>query len=128
MPAPQRLAITSAVRRALEDHLRAQAPLTEALSAARREADAATLRLDRLEARLATVAEARNLAALPWSGSLTVDQAWRRHPGAPAVFAARHLPACDGCSVRFDETVEEACLAYGIDLASLLDELKALPA
>ncbi len=57
---------------------------------------------------------------------MTIDQAWRRHPGAPAVFARFHLPACDGCAVRFDESVEEAAAAYGLDLRALLAALDAL--
>ena len=62
----------------------------------------------------------------PFCAELTVDQAWRKHPGTQAVFARHHLPSCDGCAVRFDETLDEAATAYGLDLAMLLEELNAL--
>lgn len=75
---------------------------------------------------LATVAADLRLLGQPFHGAMTMDQAWRRHPGAPAVFARHHLPACDGCAVRFDETLEEAATAYGLDLQRLLSELDLL--
>jgi len=57
---------------------------------------------------------------------MTVDQAWRKHPGTRAVFARHHLPSCADCAVRFDETLAEAAAAYGLDLEGLLEELGAL--
>jgi hypothetical protein len=54
---------------------------------------------------------------------MTIDQAWHATADAPAVFALHHLPACDGCSVRFDETIGEAAAAYGIDLDAFLTQL-----
>ena len=57
---------------------------------------------------------------------MTIDMAWKSHPNARDVFARHHLPNCDGCSVRFDETLEEASEFYGFDLMGLLDELQAL--
>jgi hypothetical protein len=57
---------------------------------------------------------------------MTIDQAWHAHRGAPAVFAAHHLPACDGCSVRFDERLDEAAEAYGIDIDAFVSQLNAL--
>ena len=57
---------------------------------------------------------------------MTIDMAWKSHPQARDVFARRHLPNCDGCSVRFDETLEEASEFYGFDLEGLLEELQAL--
>lgn len=62
----------------------------------------------------------------PFSADMTIDQAWRRHPGAGAVFALHHLPACPSCAVRFDETLEEAADAYGLPLPALLAQLNAL--
>lgn len=66
------------------------------------------------------------LLGQPFAASMTMDQAWRRHPRAAEVFARHHLPACDGCAVRFDETLEEAAAAYGLQLSTLLSELDAL--
>ena len=54
---------------------------------------------------------------------MTVDEAWQRHPGVREVFGARGLPGCDACAVRFDETLEEVCSAYGLDLDELLSAL-----
>lgn len=59
----------------------------------------------------------------PFTADMTIDQAWHAHPDAPLVFARHHLPACDGCAVRFDERIEEAAHAYGIDLDQFLTEL-----
>ena len=61
-----------------------------------------------------------------FSPQMTIEQAWHAHSKAPDVFAAHHLPACDGCSVRFEETLAEAAEAYGIDLDSFLTQLNAL--
>ena len=58
-----------------------------------------------------------------FSGDMTIDEAWHAHPHAPQVFAKYHLPACDGCAVRFDERLEEAAGAYGIDLNHFLHDL-----
>lgn len=59
-------------------------------------------------------------------GEMTIDEAWFAHPGAPGVFARHHLPGCDGCSVRFEETLAEAAEAYSIDLEAFLHELNRL--
>lgn len=59
-------------------------------------------------------------------GEMTIDEAWFAHPNAPLVFERHHLPACDGCSVRFEETLSEAAEAYSIDLAAFLHELNRL--
>jgi len=57
---------------------------------------------------------------------MSIEQAWNHHPGAPEVFARRHLPACDGCAVRHEETLREAAEAYGIHLEDWLSELNQL--
>ena len=57
---------------------------------------------------------------------MTIDEAWNAHPGAPEVFAKYHLPSCDGCAVRFDESLKEAADAYGIDLEEFLESLNSL--
>jgi len=66
------------------------------------------------------------LVLQPFSAEMTIDQAWRKHPGTRHIFAQHHLPACDGCAVRFDETIAEAAVAYGLELSTLLEELNAL--
>ena len=63
---------------------------------------------------------------IPFHEEMTIDEAWFAHPGAPGVFAKHHLPGCDGCSVRFEETLAEAAEAYSIDLAAFLHELNRL--
>jgi len=103
--------------------------LTASRAALARERAALTaLRADveRRQRRLADLAASLKALNEPFHGDMTIEHAWRHHPGAPAVFARYHLPACDHCSVRFDETVEEAALAYGLDLATLLAELNGL--
>lgn len=62
----------------------------------------------------------------PFSQGWTMDQVLARHPGARQVLASHHLPACDRCAVRFDETLAEAADAYGLPLVPLLDQLNAL--
>ena len=62
----------------------------------------------------------------PFTAEMTIEQAWHAHPKAPAIFASHHLPSCNKCSVRFEETLAEAAEAYGIDLDSFLTQLNAL--
>lgn len=62
----------------------------------------------------------------PFHADMTIAQALGRHPSAQRVFAAHHLPACDGCAVRFDETLAEAAAAYNLDLSGLLARLNDL--
>jgi hypothetical protein len=84
--------------------------------------------LDQLESRLQAVES--NLAALtaPFTATMTVHQAWTRHPGVRAIFARHHLPDCPACPVGADERVEEAAFGYGLPLEPWLDELNALRA
>jgi hybrid cluster-associated redox disulfide protein len=58
---------------------------------------------------------------------MTMEAVLLRHPGAARVLARHGLPGCGGCAVRFDETLGEAALAYGLHLSELLIELDALP-
>jgi len=89
--------------------------------------------LSALESRVRGVEESHRrlhadeaLWSQPFTGAMTIDQAWRRHPDARAVFASVHLPSCDTCAVRFDETIAEAAGAYGLDEAELLAALNDL--
>lgn len=106
----------------LADPRPAQAAVTAGVAAARR----AEARADALAQQAGSLAAGIALRTGPFTSAMTVEQAWRRHSGVQRVFARRHLPACDHCSVRFDETLEEVSLAYELDLAALLEELNAL--
>ena len=81
-------------------------------------------RLIRLEDELTSIQS--ELPPVPFSPTMTIDQAWKHHGDAPRIFAQHHLPACDSCAIRFDETLEEAARAYGLDLVPLLKELNDL--
>ena len=63
---------------------------------------------------------------LPIRGSDTIDRAWHSHPKAKEVFAGYHLHACHKCSVRFDETIQEAAAAYDFSEEAMLVELNRL--
>ena len=84
--------------------------------------------LERLELELheANQALQKKIARLPITGMHTIDQAWNFHPDAQLVFASYGLPACNYCSVRFDETIDEATMAYGISKVNLLKDLNRL--
>lgn len=85
-----------------------------------------TQRVGRLDRELRGLSADLAWRGRPFAAEMSIQQARTRHPGAPAVFARHHLPACDGCAVRFDETVAEAAAAYGLDLVALLGDLNAL--
>ena len=99
---------------------------TDALEAAKRSVAQADARLAALDGRTQRLARALDRRDGPFTLDMSVDEAWRRHPGARAAFAARHLPDCDGCAVRFDETLAEVADAYGFDPAALIDALNRL--
>ena len=61
-----------------------------------------------------------------FNGSETIEQAWNSHPQAAKVFARYHLPACNLCAVRFDETLDEAFLAYSLPKKEFLHALNQL--
>ena len=92
----------------------------------RREVPELSAQLEQLRARLQRSEELLARATAPFSGEMTVHQAWARHPGVREVFAARGLPECDLCSVGQDETLDEACQGYGLSLDELLTELNGL--
>lgn len=101
-------------------------PVAAALAQARAEAEALERRMRAGERSLTALRDEVQLWSRPFGPDLTVHQAWIRHPRAREVFARYHLPACDHCAVRFDETVGEACAAYGIDPLALVKDLNAL--
>ena len=102
------------------------AALVSATAAATVSAAALSRRLEALTAQAARLGDDLSLFDRPFSADLTMDQVLRRHPGAAGVLARYHLPACGGCAVRFDETLDEAAEAYGLELGRLLQDLQAL--
>ena len=69
---------------------------------------------------------ANHLPKISFAAEMTIDQAWNHHPDAPSVFIRYHLKACNSCAVRFDETLDEAAMAYGLNLSAMLKELNSL--
>ena len=63
---------------------------------------------------------------IQFTADMTIDEAWHAHPHAPTVFAQYKLPGCDGCAVRFEERIEEAAEAYGVNLERFLHDLNRL--
>ena len=80
---------------------------------------------DRLTATARALSAGRPLPRTALGPDTTIEAAWHSSPDAPAVFARHHLPACDGCAVRFDETLAEAADAYELNLDRLLADLRA---
>lgn len=52
--------------------------------------------------------------------------AWRFHPGAPAIFAKHALPACPDCALSDVETLSEGVGNHGLDPARFVAELNRL--
>lgn len=57
---------------------------------------------------------------------MTVGEAMEMHPRVAEVFAAFHLGGCSHCGIRAFETIEQVCMAYGVDLETLLEVLEGL--
>ena len=114
------------VRRLLAERGTATAALQTGLADARDQLSGIDSRVGGVEAGLRRIRADETLWSQPFTAAMTIDQAWRRHPDARDVFTAFHLPSCDACAVRFDETIAEAAAAYGLDEAALLDALNDL--
>jgi hypothetical protein len=114
------------IRRALLGRAGALAAASVTLRDAQQQVTATSRRLSGLAGVLSRLEAEQALLDQPFSPAMTIDQAWRRHPGAGQVFAQHHLPGCQSCAVRFDETIAEAADAYGLSLPGLLDALNAL--
>lgn len=82
--------------------------------------------LDRAEAKLGRLEADLEALTAPFTPTMTIHQAWKRHPGVAAIFARHHLPDCPACPVGADERLEEAAFGYGIPLDPWLAELNAL--
>lgn len=83
-------------------------------------------RLQALDVQLDAIAAALTPATGPFHAGMTMAAVLRRHPGAQDVLAELGLPGCHGCSVRHDETLEEAVEAYAFDGEDLLRRLNDL--
>lgn len=135
MPALPRLGVRAALRRRLHarvlqqlEHHPAQAArgLSETASDLHAVSTQLGHRLDVLEHALHAQLERARAPTAPFSSGWTMEQVLARHPRAREVLAEHHLPACDRCAVRFDETLAEAAEAYALPLDLLLDQLNAL--
>lgn len=57
---------------------------------------------------------------------MPVAEAMALHPRAGEVFAAFHLGGCAHCGISHYETIEQVCMAYGVDVEVLLEVLEGL--
>jgi hybrid cluster-associated redox disulfide protein len=61
-----------------------------------------------------------------FTSKMTIEQALQFHPDAKKIFQKFGLPRCNKCTVRFEETLEEAAEAYDIDLSNWISNLNQL--
>lgn len=117
------------------DRLRAalDGSVREGLTPYTAERDAIRAELDALRREIAALGRDREALQRwlsrrtgPFTGDMTVHEAWARHPRAKEVFARHHLPACPSCAVGADETLAEAAFGYRLSLEDLLGELNAV--
>ena len=57
---------------------------------------------------------------------MPVAEAMAMHPRVAEVFAAFHLGGCSHCGIANFETIEQVCMAYGVDQEVLLEVLEGL--
>lgn len=57
---------------------------------------------------------------------MSVAEAMAVHPRVAEVFAAFHLGGCAHCGISRFETIEQVCMAYGVETAVLLQVLEDL--
>lgn len=57
---------------------------------------------------------------------MPVAEAMAMHPRVAEVFAAFHLGGCSHCGISHFETIEQVCMAYGVDSDTLLEVLEGL--
>ncbi|MCX8064077.1 MAG: DUF1858 domain-containing protein [Candidatus Hydrogenedentes bacterium] len=57
---------------------------------------------------------------------MPVAEAMQIHPRVAEVFAAFHLGGCAHCGISRFETIEQVCMAYGIETDVLLQVLEDL--
>ncbi len=59
------------------------------------------------------------------ASDMTLEETLQYGPTVRRVLRRLRFPDCTRCSVRFDETLEEAVLNYGLDLEKVLMVLNA---
>ena len=59
------------------------------------------------------------------TSDMTLEEILQYGPTVQRVLRRLGFPDCTGCSVRFDENLEEAVLNYGLDLEKVLMTLNA---
>ena len=57
---------------------------------------------------------------------MPVADAMAVHPRVAEVFAAFHLGGCAHCGISHYETIEQVCMAYGVDVDALIEVLEDL--
>lgn len=57
---------------------------------------------------------------------MMVADAMAIHPRAQEVFAGFHLGGCSSCQISHEETIEQVCFAYGVEVELLLESLEGL--
>ncbi|MGE4158916.1 MAG: disulfide oxidoreductase [Planctomycetota bacterium] len=57
---------------------------------------------------------------------MLVSDAMAIHPRAKEVFAGFHLGGCSSCSISYNESIEQVCMGYGVEVEMLLDALESL--
>ena len=58
--------------------------------------------------------------------NMTIEQTLHLHPAAYTVLQKFGFPNCKNCTVRFEETLQEASDAYDINLNQMLSSLNQL--
>ena len=61
-----------------------------------------------------------------FTSNMTIEQTLLLHPASYIVLQKFGFPNCKNCSVRFDETLQEASEAYDINLNQMLSSLNQL--
>ena len=123
---PLRRTLRHQVETLLESRLKKYTSTVHEIDRLKEQIAMISTRVTTVEHSLDDLKEASVFRTRPFDATMTIDQAWRRHPDARLVFSRFHLPRCDKCAVRFDETIEEAAAAYSIDEAALLTALNSL--
>ncbi|MBE7410727.1 MAG: DUF1858 domain-containing protein [Leptospiraceae bacterium] len=58
--------------------------------------------------------------------NMTIGEAIALHPDTALVLSSYHLGGCSSCSISEFETIEQACIGYGVEINNLIDSLNNL--